>query len=446
MPTKPPCTAGRAKRRLSRLASQSAILFSGFALSQGSSFLRNAIIGHWLSRGDFGVAASITLTLHLCETLLDLGVDRLIVQARDGDRPTLMASAHAALIVRGAVSSLFLLVLAGPMTSLFGIPDARWAFQAIAIVPFFKGFLHLDMRRRQRHLDNAPFLAVEVLPQLLSLAATVPVLWLTQSYAAVVWLAFLQATALIVTSHLVANRTYRIRLSMPHLRRLWRFGWPIWLSALSLIAVYQGDRMIVGNRFGIEALADYTAVFMLTMVPSLLAAKVGQALMLPLLAEQKEYPDAFTERFVGLAVLTTAAAALYVTGFVMLGDFGIQLAFGAKYANLGDLISVLAVMWAVRMIQAVPGMALMAVGETRPLLIAGAIRASALGLALWAADNGYGLIGIACAGIIGELCTMIYVFRAASHHCPITSLASAGHALASSIQNRLAHRSARSTA
>lgn len=407
---------------LGRIAGQSAILVSGFATAQACSFIRNALIGHWLSRGDFGVAASIALTLHLCETLLDLGADRLIVQAPDGDRPTLMASAHSALIARGVFSSLILFALAGPMAAVFGIPEAAWAFQAIAAVPFLKGFLHLDMRRRQRHFDNTPFFAVEVFPQLLSLAATIPVLWLTQSYEAVVWLAFLQSTMMIVTSHLVASRTYRIRFSWPHLLRLWRFGWPIWLSALPLIAVYQADRMIVGNRFGIETLADYTAVFMVTMVPSLIAARVGQALMLPLLAEARSRPETFTKRLVGLAIITTATAIAYIAGFALLGEFAVRTAFGSQYAGLGNLIMVLTIMWAVRMVQAVPGMALMAVGENRPLLIAGIIRASALGPALWAADNGYGVLGVAAAGILGELCTLAFVIWATRRICPLTSL------------------------
>jgi O-antigen/teichoic acid export membrane protein len=443
---RPRTTSPREERwGLRHLAGQSAILFAGFGTAQACSFLRNAMIGHWLSRGDFGIAASITLTLHLCETLLDLGVDRLIVQARDGNRPTLIAAAHSALLIRGALSSALLFVLAWPMTAMFGIPEACWAFQAIAIVPLLKGFLHLDMRRRQRDFDNMPFLIVEVAPQLISLAATIPLLWLTDSYAAVVWLAFLQSAALIVTSHLVATRTYRVRLSVPHLKRLWHFGWPIWLSALSLIAVYQGDRMIVGNRFGIEVLADYTVVFMITMVPSLIAAKVGHALMLPLLAQKRHDPAAFTERFICLTAVTAVLAVLYVASFAVVGELAVQIAFGSKYSGLGQLIVVFAIMWAIRMVQAVPGMALMAVGETRPLLIAGLIRASALGVALWAADNGYGVIGVAAAGIVGEAFTFTYVLWTTRRHCPIMPLPEAFRICGTNLCTRLTRYSASRT-
>lgn len=401
-----------------QLASQSVMLFSGFALAQACSFLRNALIGHTLSRGDFGMAASITLTLQLCETLMDLGADRLIVQADDGNRPSLMASAHLVLVARGCVTALVLFLLAGPMTALFDNPDAKWAFQAIAIVPLIKGFLHLDMRRRQRRLENLPFIVVEVVPQMIALATTLPILYATNSYVAVVWIAVMQAVIMLATAHLVSQRRYRIGWNPTHIRRLWRFGWPIWLSALPLVAVYQGDRMIVGSNLGLEALADYTAAFMITMVPGLLAAKVGHALMLPILAERKNEPAAFTERTVWLGATVTLAALAYVCVFALLGDLAVTIAFGAKYTGLAGLIMVLAVMWALRMMQSVPGMALLATGHTMPLLIAGLIRASALLLAAAAALNGAGLAGIAAAGVIGEVASLIYVVAAMSKRCP----------------------------
>jgi O-antigen/teichoic acid export membrane protein len=75
-------------------------------------------------------------------------------------------------------------------------------------------------------------------------------------------------------------------------------------------------------------------------------------------------------------------------------------------------------MFAIRMVQAVPGMALMAVGETKPFLTAGLIRASALGLAVAVALAGYGVEAIAGAGAVGELASLIYVARRLDRESP----------------------------
>ena len=70
-------------------------------------------------------------------------------------------------------------------------------------------------------------------------------------------------------------------------------------------------------------------------------------------------------------------------------------------------------MWSLRMMQAVPGMALMAHGATRPLLLAGVLRAAAVLLSAVAAWRGLGLDWIAAAGCLGELASLAYVAWAA---------------------------------
>ena len=87
----------------------------------------------------------------------------------------------------------------------------------------------------------------------------------------------------------------------------------------------------------------------------------------------------------------------------------LALAFGKSYAGFGDVVAWLAVMWSLRMLQAVPGMALMAAGETKPFLVAGIIRASVLPLVLYAALNGAALSTLAAFGSAGELLSLLYV-------------------------------------
>ena len=66
-------------------------------------------------------------------------------------------------------------------------------------------------------------------------------------------------------------------------------------------------------------------------------------------------------------------------------------------------------MWAVRMVQAVPGMALLAHGVTRPFLGAGLIRASGLLGAFCAVGMGGGVEGVAAAGLAAELASLAYM-------------------------------------
>lgn len=401
-----------------RVGGQGALLFSGFATSQAMSFARNALIGHWLSQGDFGIAATITLMLQLIELLSDVGVDRLIVQAADGDDPELLSTCHAVLIARGILTSLALYFAAGPLTQLFAIPDAKWAFETASLVPFIKSFLHLDIRRFQRRLFNQPFVLVDVIPQAAALALMFPALHFAPGYAAIVWVALSQAAIAVALSHLLAERGYSVSCNTGHIRRLIAFGWPIWLSAFPLVAVYQGDRILVGSMLGIEALAAFTTAFMITMVPGLIAGKVGNALMLPLLSQARQDADEFAQRYRQMVEAMVIASSGYLALFVVAGGAILPLAFGPNYIGLGEVVAWLAVMWAMRMVQAVPGMALLADADTRPLLVAGLVRALGLGLAALAAANGLGLAGMAAAGAISEFLSLLYVANRTARHRP----------------------------
>ena len=392
-----------------RVASQGALLFSGFAGAQLCSFLRNAILGHVLAKGDFGIAATLTMVLQLIESMTDIGADRLIVQAPDGNTPRFIATAHSVLIGRGALTSLILYMAAGPFCAFLGIAEAQSSFECVALVPFIKGFSHLDARRAQRDLNNRPQTLAEVVPQVVALALTFPALSVLPGYTAVAALAIVQALSALAASHAVAARRYTVACDGPILRQLVAFGWPIWLSAFPLCAVYQGDRLLIGKLYGMEALAGYSVAFLTTMVPGLIAAKVGHALMLPLLASQRDNPAAFANRYESLASATALAAGLYLVAFGVAGGAIVPLAFGAHYAGLGGLTAWLAIMWSLRMLQVVPGMAVMAHGQTRPFLVAGLVRAGALPLALYLALNGASVEALAAAGAGGELASLIYI-------------------------------------
>lgn len=392
-----------------RVAGQGLLLFTGFSASQTLSFLRNALLGYGLSRGDFGIAASITLLLQMIESLSDLGADRMIVQATDGDAPRLMATAHTLLALRGLLTALALAGLAVPAAHYFHVPEAAWAFAAMAVVPLLKGFTHLDQRRRQRVLDNRAVLISEVGGQFLALALAAALVLRGADYAVAVWAALAQVGGAVLLSHLLAERPYRLAFDRAHLARLFTFGWPILLSALPLIAVYQGDRLIVARLLGIEALASFSAAFLLTMVPGLLAARISHALALPLLAQARDDADLFRRRCRLTAEASLLLAAGYVAIFIMAGEVLVRLAFGPAYGGIGAVTSWLAVMWGVRMIQVPAGMALMAEADTRPLLIAAIVRAFALLPAFGFAYAGYGLASVAAAGALGELVSLLYI-------------------------------------
>lgn len=396
-----------------KVAGQGVLLFAGFGLAQACSFARNAMLGHLLSKGDFGIAATITLTLQLLETATDIAADRFIIQSDSGNDRQLMGIAHAVQLLRAVFIACLLWLIAPLAAGLFHVPQAAWGFQAAALALLVKGFTHLDSKRLQKQLDNRAAMLLEIVPQAGALLLTWPAVKLWNSYEAIVWLTLLQAGLGVLISHVVARQNWRLAWNKDLARRLLTFSWPIWLSAIPLMAVFQGDRMIIGHYFGVEALAGYTAVFMMTMVPGLIASRVSFSLVLPMLSQAKEphQVQLFVTRLALLSEATALMTGLYAALFLLAGSQIVTITFGPKYDGLYPVVAALAVMWSTRMLQAVPGTALMALGRTDIFPIAGCIRAAALAPALTLAIGGADLVHVAATGALGEAASFIYVLR-----------------------------------
>lgn len=390
-------------------ARQATLLFSSFGAAQAASFLRNAVLGHALSKTDFGIAATIALLLQLVEMITDLGADRLIVQAEHGASPRFVAASHAVLAARGVLVALVILITGPWVAAFFAIPGAEGGFALIALVPLIKGFTHLDWRRAQRDFNNTPQAIIEVVPQLTALLAVPLMLAAAPGYMAVVWLFFLQAALGVAISHILAKERYRFAFDRLAFKEQWAFGLPVLLSAFPLIAVFQGDRAIIGHLKGVETLAGYSAAFMLTMVPGVVAAKAAQAILLPLFSQAVRLKHPLHRPYGAAIEATTVFAAALFALFAVAGDEIVALVFGKNYTGLGAIATALACMWSVRTLQAVPGMALMAYGTTKPFFTAGMIRAAALPVVYLLALHGYGLATIAYTGAAFEFFSLLFV-------------------------------------
>ena len=392
-----------------RLLGQSTLMLAGFGGAQILGFGRNILFAHMLSKGDFGTSAVLTIALQTFETVSDVAVDRMILQSKDGEDRRMIATGHAVMIARSLLMAVLLFLAAPLFARLFSLVEATTAFRAVALIPLLKGFMHLDCRLAQRRLDNRAAVLIEVIPAALALAVVWPAVRLTGDYTAALWVTGIQAAAATLASHALARQSYAIAFDRALLKRFAQFGWPILLSAIPVLAVFQGDRAVIARYEGVEALAGYTVAFLLTMVPATLAVRIGLPLMLPLLSGEALSPTRRDERFTLMFEISVLAASLYLAGFLMLGGTAVRLAFGHNYAGYGAVTGALALMWALRLLQAPFGALQMAAGDNKPLLIAGIVRALALAPTLWAAHSGMSLATLGICGAAGELGSLLYL-------------------------------------
>ncbi len=389
-----------------RLLKASALLTIGQGLGQISALGRNAIIARLISVAHMGIGRSFGLTATLLEMATYLAPESLMIQAKDGDTPRLQHVAHFIQAMRGLIMGLLVFAVAKPVTMIFEIPEALWAFQLLAVIPVIEGFIHLDMKRLQRDYNYTPAVIAESGSQIVMLVLAWPLaIWL-RDYSVVLWLLMVKAVFQVTASHILAQRPYRVSMDREYLSRFFHFGWPLLVNGLLICLIRQGDHIILGAYFGMAALGVYANAYLLTMLPTKMLANIGRSLTLPLLSSTRDDNALYEERYrLTVQVVSLLGLCLGVS-FVLLGGRLAGLVFGEEYRAASAYIGWLAGLATLRLIRTAPTQAAMARADTRNSMIANfASSVGLLGMFI-GVQLGKPIAWIAFSAFIGELCAV----------------------------------------
>lgn len=369
-------------------------LLTGNATTALLLLLRNLAVAALIPVADYGVAATFAMVMSLIEMASTLGLQQQIVQSPKGAEPRFQAAVQGFHALRGVAAAAVLLLLAGPLAAFLGVPEVAWAYQVLAFVPLSQAFLHFDLHRLQREMRFGPMILAGVVPALLSLVLVWPLAAWLGDYRVMLIAVLVQAGVRLVMSHVVAQRRYALVIDLGIMGETLKFGWPLLVNAVLLYIVFQGDKIIVGRVLGMEALALLAMGFTLTLMPTLVLAKSTQNFFLPQLSRGKD-----------LAQVTLQVCLLHglmlVVGIALLGAPLVRGVLGSDYAGLEPLLLPLAVLHALRVAKAGPGIVALAAGYSSNAMWGNAPRVCSLAVVWLAVMQGQGLlvvIWIACAG------------------------------------------------
>ena len=365
-------------------------------------FIRNILLARLLGIDDFGIASTFAIVFAMFEMVGFLGLDRLLVQARDGNEPRVQATLHTMQVLRGAFMALAQFALAGPLAHVMGVPDVAWAFRVMALIPLVQGFVHLDMTRLQRDMRFGLFIKANIGAELAGVLAIYPMFLVFGDYRVALWTILLQQIMATLLSHTVAERRFSLGFERDIFMRALSFGWPLLLNAILMFGIFQGDRIVVANRLGVAELGLFSLAFMLTFMPTNILAQTINRLFLPKLARLQDDPPEF-QRLAVMAVEAGLVVGLAVAaGFAIFGADMVKIVFGSKYDAALGLLVWLAVMQAVRIAKMGVSLVAVARAETRSPIIANGVRVLFLPVAWLALSWGADLRAVAWIAILGE--------------------------------------------
>ena len=378
------------------------ILSAGNAMAALLSLMRNIVIARLISVEDFGIASTFAITMSVVELASNISLDRLLVQAHDGEEPHFLPTLHAVQAVRGLLGAIVLYAAAGPIALLFGVPDVVWAYKALALIPLLRGLAHLDMFRRQRAMEFTPSVTVEAAAQLLAAMAALPLALGFGDWRAMLYALLLQQIVFTATSHWVSTRPYRWSWDSGVIRRALQFGWPIFLNGFLMFGIFYGDRIIVGSLIGMKELGWFSAAFLLTLVPTTVLAKTCQSFFLPQLSAARDDMVEFSRIYMLTFQCIVFGALMLAILFALAGPPIFIMFFGRDYEPAVTILIWLSVMQALRVAKAGPAIAAVAKGETMNPLLANIPRAVLLLFAALAVVFGGGILTVVTMAMIGE--------------------------------------------
>jgi len=384
------------------------LILSGNAAASLLLLARNLIIARLIPVEDYGIAATLAVAMSVVEMMSAFGLQQQIVQSKDGDDPRFQAALQGFQMLRGVFSGIVLFLLARPMADFLNIPQAAWAYQVLAVVPVLNAAVHFDIHRLNRRMVFGPMILTGAIPALVSLLAVWPLAQWYGDYKVMLYAILLQAGISVLTSHLVAERRWKVVFDRAIIADSLRFGWPLLANGILLFAVFNGDKFVVGRILGMEALAIFAMGVTLTLTPTLVMAKSAQNFFLPKLSRLNEPGSEGEAQFAVMARIMIEVAvlngAILVLGAVLIAAPLVEAVLGAKYAALLPLMVPFAVLHGLRVCKAGPAIVALSRGQSGNAMVANLPRAAFLPISYLVVQGGGNLMTLIWLGIVAELC------------------------------------------
>lgn len=378
-------------------------------ISATIKFLRMAILARLLLPADFGIAATFWITVGILTAITEIGIDKIIIQDKNGDDEHFGSVAQTLLFFRGVLVSGLILIFHQEFAVFFDVPDAANEFALLAILPLLGGMQHRDFIRKQRNMDFIPFATFQISPEIVTLILVYPIAVYFSDYRAFVYMSIVASVVSLAMSHILADAPIRFAWDKEIIKKILRFGWPLTLSGILLVLTVEGDKLIISQYYSKHDLGLFAVAFAFaTLIPNNLAGILTQV-MLPYFSKIRDNKRILVDR---VKTMNHMIVWLAISGTIIILAYSseiIDIVYGKRFTEISPLVKIILIVFFVRLFRQVPNTLCVALGTTKPVLFSNIFRQIALAAALFLAINNAELYLIAASGILGEIVAMIAI-------------------------------------
>lgn len=390
-------------------------LFGFSAVEISVAFIRALVLTRFLGPYEFGFASAISLAFATAILVTDLAIYRFVLSTRRTEFSEVMASAHAIMIVRGILIALCILIVAYPLACTLSNCAGWTSFAWLAPIMVIASLEHLEMRVGERDYRYWPQFVASIVSHGLGLIALIWTAYTTKSHFAFLAYLFVQVSAFVLLSHLLAANRYSVQFRSPYCRKILAFGLPLIANGVALAIIGQGDRFMVGALLGLEILAAYTVLFLAATLPISALLRILNPVLFAGLHNARDKSSQLNSRLQLFSRGIPVLAGCYALGVIGFLQIILPIVFGPQYTASNNVAALLSLIVFFRIARAEPHTSILLfthktgkLAAANMSLVVGLITATALVLFYRSIESV--LIGSLLGEVTG-LCVTIYMTR-----------------------------------
>lgn len=383
------------------------MFFIGSLVAQVCALLRYVILARILGPDQLGLAAILILTALFLDLLTEGGIATYLIQSVDGDNPRVQAMVQLVNAARCALMAAVLLLIAEPLAHFYERPELAAGVRWLCLSPLILGFLHYDVKRVQRAHNFGPEGWMMCASETLALAGSAVLAIVTHSFIAVAFGLAGRSLAMVIVSHLFAERPFRLGFVASSWGSLRAYSWPLMVDGLLVFIGQQGDRLLIGKRLGVEALGTYAALLLLIYYPTGLVNKVVQSVNLPNVVDGRGDQALLDRRVDVLAGQYLLLGLAMLLGFCATMPVVVPLLYGHRFSPTAYTVALVGMLQSVRFLRGWPTTFALAMSKSRQVLANNLLRLLAFPLAVAGQIGLGGLGGILIGFALGEIIAFV---------------------------------------
>lgn len=317
-------------------------------LSYGGSqilrFASNLLLTRLLVPEFFGLMTLVNVFVMGLHLFSDVGIGISIIQNKRGDEPDFLNTAWTMQAIRGVGIWGICLLLAYPVSTLYGEPQLQWVIPLVGLNSVMDGFCSTALATLGRHMSVQKLTILELTTQFIQIIVMCVWAWLSPTLWALVGGSFVYSLVKLIWSHrLIQGQTNRFQWEKSAVREIFNLGRWVFLSTSLMFLAEQADRLLLGKLFSLELLGVYGIALTLSDLPRQVAVALSVRVLLPATSKLADLPR--SEMRAKILPHRKRLLLILTLGMVFLigaGDLLILFLYDDRYAAAAWMLPLLA--------------------------------------------------------------------------------------------------------